>query len=96
MPCPGTLQEILTIAMQYAAYDMYARSYHESAVNWASIEQEYPEVQIRTFSPEIISAMKQANDELLAESAARMIQLSKRFSIHRILYENGTQMDRDF
>ncbi|MDH4021127.1 MAG: TRAP transporter substrate-binding protein [Xanthomonadales bacterium] len=67
---PGHLQEILTIAMQYASYDMYARSYHESAVNWASIEQEYPEVQVRTFSPDIISAMKQANDELLAESAA--------------------------
>ena len=67
---PEHLQEILTIAMQYAAYDMYARSYHESAVNWASIEKEYPEVQIRTFSPEIIRAMKQANEELLTESAA--------------------------
>ena len=67
---PGHLQEILTVAMQYAAYDMYARSYHESAVNWASIEQEYPDVKIRTFSPEIITAMKQANRELLAESAA--------------------------
>ena len=66
---PEHLQEILTIAMQYAAYDMYARSYHESAVNWASIEQEYPDVKIRTFSPEIIGAMKQANDELLAASA---------------------------
>ena len=67
---PGHLQEILTVAMQYAAYDMYARSYHESAVNWASIEKDYPDVKIRTFSPEIISAMKQANQELLAESAA--------------------------
>jgi TRAP-type mannitol/chloroaromatic compound transport system substrate-binding protein len=67
---PKHLQEILTIAMQYAAYDMYARSYHDSAVNWASIEEEYPEVKIRTFSPEIIAAMKQANEKLLAESAA--------------------------
>jgi len=67
---PPHLQQILTVAMQYSAYDMYARSYHESAVNWASIEQDYPEVKIRTFAPEIISAMKQANDELLAESAA--------------------------
>ena len=67
---PKHLQEILTIAMQYAAYDMYARSYHESAINWASIEQDFPEVQIRTFSPEIIAAMKQANEELLAASAA--------------------------
>ena len=67
---PPHLQKILTIAMQYAAYDMYARSYHESAVNWASIEKEFPEVKIRTFSPEIISAMKQANAELLSEHAA--------------------------
>ena len=67
---PEHLQNILTIAMQYAAYDMYARSYHESAVNWASIEKEYPEVKIRTFSPEIIAAMKRFNQELLEESAA--------------------------
>jgi TRAP-type mannitol/chloroaromatic compound transport system substrate-binding protein len=67
---PPHLQKILTTAMQYAAYDMYARSYHESAVNWASIEEEYPEVKIRTFSPEIIAAMKQANAELLSEHAA--------------------------
>ena len=67
---PAHLQKILTVAMQYAAYDMYARSYHDSAVNWASIEKEYPEVKIRTFSPEIIAAMKQANQELLTESAA--------------------------
>jgi TRAP-type mannitol/chloroaromatic compound transport system substrate-binding protein len=67
---PKHLQEILTIAMQYAAYDMYARSYHESAVNWASIEKDYPDVKIRTFSPEIIAAMKQANNELLEASAA--------------------------
>ena len=32
--------------------------------------EEGAEVKIRTFSPEIIAAMKQANDELLAESAA--------------------------
>jgi TRAP-type mannitol/chloroaromatic compound transport system substrate-binding protein len=67
---PARLQEILVTAMKFAAYDMYAHSYHESAVNWASIEQEYPDVKIRTFSPEIIAAMKQANQELLAESAA--------------------------
>jgi TRAP-type mannitol/chloroaromatic compound transport system substrate-binding protein len=68
---PKHLQEILTIAMQYASYDMYARSYHESAVNWASIEKEYPDVKIRTFSPKIIAAMKKSNDELLAEAAAK-------------------------
>jgi len=67
---PEHLQKILTIAMQYVAYDMYARSYHESAINWASIEKDHPEVKIRTFSPEIIAAMKGINQELLAEGAA--------------------------
>ena len=67
---PAHLQEILKVAMEFAAYDMYARSYHESAVNWAAIEKDYPEVKIRTFSPEIISAMKQANEQLLAEASA--------------------------
>lgn len=56
--------------MEFSAYDMYARSYHESAVNWASIEKDYPDVKIRTFSPEIIAAMKKANNELLEASAA--------------------------
>ena len=68
---PKHLQKILEVAMEFAAYDMYARSYHESAVNWASIEKEYPNVKIRTFSPEIITAMKKANDELIAEYSAK-------------------------
>ena len=67
---PKHLQEILATAMQYAAYDMYARSYHESAVNWAAIEKDFPNVKIRTFPPKVIDAMKKANDELLAEAAA--------------------------
>jgi TRAP-type mannitol/chloroaromatic compound transport system substrate-binding protein len=67
---PAHLQEILVTAMKYAAYDMYAHSYHESAVNWASIEEEYPDVKIRTLPPEIIAEMKRINQELLAETAA--------------------------
>ena len=68
---PKHLQVILTTAMKVAAYDMYINSYDKSAVNWASIEKEYPDVKIRTFSPEIIKAMKQANNELLSEMAAK-------------------------
>ena len=48
---------------------MYAMSCHESEVNWAPIEKDYPDVKIHTFSPEIISAMKRANQELLSETA---------------------------
>jgi len=67
---PADLQEILVVAMKVAAYDMYAQSYHESAINWDSIRSEYPNVQIKTFPDEVLDAMKQANQELLAERAA--------------------------
>jgi TRAP-type mannitol/chloroaromatic compound transport system substrate-binding protein len=67
---PAHLQEILTAAMQFAAYDMYARSYHDSSVNWASIEEDYPEVMIRTLPSEIIAAMKRVNQQLLETTAA--------------------------
>src|SRR5210317_816117 len=67
---PSHLQAILVTAMQFAAYDMYARSYHDSAVNWAAIEKDYPDVKIHTVPPEIIAAMKRINQELLQETAA--------------------------
>jgi TRAP-type mannitol/chloroaromatic compound transport system substrate-binding protein len=67
---PKHLQEILTVAMQYAAYDMYARSYHDSAINWSKIQEEYPDVKIRTFPAEVIAAMKSENQKLLEETAA--------------------------
>jgi TRAP-type mannitol/chloroaromatic compound transport system substrate-binding protein len=67
---PKHLQKILEVAMEYAAYDMYARSYHESAINWAKISEEYPDVKIRTFPKEVIAAMKAENQKLLEESAA--------------------------
>jgi TRAP-type mannitol/chloroaromatic compound transport system substrate-binding protein len=68
---PKHLQEILTVAMKYAAYDMYTRSYHESAVGLASIEKEYPNVKVRTFPAPVIAAMKQANSELVAQYSAK-------------------------
>jgi len=67
---PADLQEILVAAMRLSAYDMYAHSYHASAENWASIQSEYPDVQIKTFPKEVLDAMREANDELLAERAA--------------------------
>jgi len=68
---PPHLQKILTVAMEFAAYDMYARSYHESAVGLASIGKEFPNVKIRTFPAPIIAAMKKANNELIAEYEAK-------------------------
>jgi len=68
---PADLQEILRTAMRLSAYDMYSQSTHESAINLASIQNDYPNVEIRNFPPAVIAALRSANDELLKESAAK-------------------------
>ncbi len=68
---PKDLQAILVTAMKFVAYDMYARSYHDSAVNWEKIRKEYPNIKIRTFPKDVIEALYKANEELLEERAAK-------------------------
>lgn len=67
---PPDLQEILRVAMRTAAYDMYIQSYHESAENWAKMKSEYPNIKVKTFPKDVMTALRKANDELLAERAA--------------------------
>ena len=68
---PKHLQKIVETAMQFAAYDMYARSYHDSAVNLDKMATEYPNIKIKTFPKEVIAAMKVENDKLLKETASK-------------------------
>ncbi len=67
---PADLQEILRVAMQAAAYNMYAHSTHASAENWSSMLTEFPAIQVRTFPQDVMEALKTANVKLLEESAA--------------------------
>ena len=64
------LQEIMRVAMRVTAYDMYAQSYHASAENLAAMLEEFPHIQVKTFPKDIINAMREANDQLLAEHSA--------------------------
>lgn len=67
---PLDLQEILRVAMRTSAYDMYAQSMHESSESWATMQQEFPNIQVKTFPEPVMTAIRQANDELLQESIA--------------------------
>ncbi len=67
---PEDIREILRVAMRVAAYDMYSHSTHESSENWASMKTEYPDIQVKSFPPEVLQALKDANDELIAQRAA--------------------------
>ncbi|TCK08484.1 TRAP transporter substrate-binding protein [Marinobacterium mangrovicola] len=66
---PEDLQKILLTAMKVSAYDMTINSHHVSAENWVTMTDEYPNIQVKSFPPEVMGAIKQANDELLAEAA---------------------------
>lgn len=68
---PKDLQEILKAAIRLSAYDMYAQSMHESGINLAALQSEYPNVKIRSFPKPVMAAIKKANDELLEEFAAK-------------------------
>ncbi len=67
---PEDLQEILRVAMRTSAYDMYTQNNHASGINWASMLEEYPNIKVKKFPQEVMAAIRQANDTLLAERAA--------------------------
>jgi len=67
---PADLQAILKVAMHKASYDMYVQSYASSAENWAEMTSEFPDIKVKTFPAEVLTAMKNANDEILSEKAA--------------------------
>ena len=68
---PKDLQKILTVAMKAAAYDMYAQSMHASGVNLATLQSDYPNVTVSSFPKPVMNAILQANNQLLAEFAAK-------------------------
>jgi TRAP-type mannitol/chloroaromatic compound transport system substrate-binding protein len=68
---PKDLQKILTVAMKAAAYDMYAQSMHASGVNLATLQSDYPNVTISSFPKPVMNAILLANNQLLAEFAAK-------------------------
>ncbi|TKV69210.1 ABC transporter substrate-binding protein [Marinobacter panjinensis] len=68
---PPELQEILRVSMRTAAYDMYIQSTHESGIAWDRMKEDYPDVTHKTFPPEVIEALREATDKLLAEAAQK-------------------------
>ncbi|MDD2895040.1 MAG: TRAP transporter substrate-binding protein DctP [Aliarcobacter sp.] len=61
---PADLQKILVVAMRVSAYDMYIQNYDMNANAWQKMKEEYPNIQVKTFSKDIMDEMKKANKEL--------------------------------
>ena len=68
---PLYLKAILKDAMKANAFDMYVQNYDMNARAWKKMKKQYPQIKIRTFSRTILDAMKNADDEVLAEYASK-------------------------
>lgn len=64
---PADLQKILVVAIRVSAYDMYIQNYDMNANAWQKMKEEYPNIQVKTFSKDIMDAMKKANQDLRAQ-----------------------------
>ncbi|MGR0278301.1 TRAP transporter substrate-binding protein [Marinomonas dokdonensis] len=68
---PKDLQNILQTAMKESAFTISTRMTHEHSENWEKIKKEYPNIEIKTFPPVVMDALKAANQELIADLEAR-------------------------
>jgi TRAP-type mannitol/chloroaromatic compound transport system substrate-binding protein len=91
---PADLQEILRIAMKASAYDMYAQSMHESGQNWSTMTEEYPDIKVKTFPDNVMSAIQQANQELLKESAESDPFAAKVLASQQVYFEKIREWTR--
>ena len=64
---PADLQKIMLVAIKLSAYDMYIQHYDMSAIAWDKMKKEQSNIKVKTFSKNIMDAMKKANSELRIE-----------------------------
>ncbi|SFR62158.1 TRAP-type mannitol/chloroaromatic compound transport system, substrate-binding protein [Marinobacter daqiaonensis] len=86
---PKDLQRILEISMRTAAYDMLIQSVHENAQAWASITEEYPDIEVRNFPQDVLEAMVLANRKLLQEAAEADEQAARIIESQEAYLENA-------
>ena len=66
---PKDLQAILESAMNQVAAKVMSKAMYENAQAWEEIKTEYPDIKVSSFPPEVLSAFKAANEEILNEAA---------------------------
>ncbi|WP_070971716.1 TRAP transporter substrate-binding protein [Vibrio sonorensis] len=68
---PKDLQVILETAFKASAFDMYTQALDANARSWESMKTNHPEIKVRDFPAEVLSAMREANQSLLEEQASK-------------------------
>lgn len=68
---PDWARAILKNAARLTAYNMTTHTFAENSNSWATIAEQYPNVQIKEFPPEVMAALRASNEALLAAEIAR-------------------------
>lgn len=74
---PEWAQSILLNAAKLTSYNMTTATFAANAQNWQTMATEFPDVQIKQFPPEVMTALKASNDKLLETEKARSPIASK-------------------
>ncbi|GAK84679.1 TRAP transporter solute receptor [Vibrio ponticus] len=62
---------ILETAFRVAAFDMYTQAIDANANSWATMSQEYPDIQVLEFPPEVRERLNSEKQALLEEYASK-------------------------
>ncbi len=62
---PKSYQAALKVAIKAVSADMYAENYADSATAWAKMKEEYPDIKVKSFPPEVLAKMKEETDNVL-------------------------------
>ncbi len=68
---PEDLRSIIKVAAQAASFDMLNQSTNDNAQSLQKLKEEYADVQILTFSKEIMARLKKETEDALNETAAK-------------------------
>jgi TRAP-type mannitol/chloroaromatic compound transport system substrate-binding protein len=68
---PSEYQAALKVAMQAVSADMFGDNFNASAMAWAKMKEEFPNIKVKIFPKEVLMAMKAATDEVMEGYAAQ-------------------------
>jgi len=74
---PENVKAIIETAISKVGKDLGEKIVYQNSIAWAKIKKENPDVQVRSFPKEIMTALKKANTEILDEHAAKDPLLKK-------------------
>jgi TRAP-type mannitol/chloroaromatic compound transport system substrate-binding protein len=68
---PAWAKSILLNAAKLTGFNMTVQSQHDSAVNWATMKQEFPNIVVKNFPSDVIDALRASNQTLLEEERSK-------------------------